>query len=319
MNVLVIGGAGYIGSHVVKDLCDSGFNVTVFDNLSSGYESNVDSRAKLIVGDILDKESLNCAFSSNNFDLVFHFAALKDAGESILKPDKYSEVNIVGSINLITCMDKFGVRNIIFSSTAAVYGKPEYIPIDENHPINPEFYYGFTKFEIENIIKWYSKLKNFNYVILRYFNAAGYGSISGKEKNPTNLFPIVMEVANGTRKNMKIFGSDYKTKDGTCVRDYIHVLDLSDAHIKAAKFLLNNKKSLVLNLSSEKGYSVLEIVKRTEELLGKKINYTVVDRRQGDQELVIASSKLAFETLGWKAKYSDLDNIIKSMWNVYKK
>ena len=231
-SVLVIGGAGYIGSHVVLALCEKGYNVTVFDNLSTGQEINIDSRAVLIKGDIINNNELKSAFNQS-YDAVLHFAALKAAGESMLQPGEYATANITGTINILNQMIERKVQNIIFSSTAAVYGIPEYLPIDEDHTLNPINFYGFTKFEIERILHWYSKLKGICYVTLRYFNAAGYdlnGRIQGLEKNSANLLPIIMETALGKRASLNVFGNNYNTPDGTGIRDYIHVTDLAIAH-----------------------------------------------------------------------------------------
>lgn len=313
--ILVIGGAGYIGSHVVKELCNLDHEVTVLDNLTTGLRSNVDKRAAFIKADILNYECL--LKNMNGFDSVFHFAALKNAGASMTDTENYSRINLIGTINILNAMVNKGIRNITFSSSAAVYGNPEYIPIDENHKLNPENFYGFTKLEIERILGWYSKLTPIRYAALRYFNAAGYGTITGLEKNPSNLIPLIMEVAIGKRKKLHVYGNDYNTKDGTGVRDYIHVLDLAEAHIKAMDYMIKRNKNLVVNLSTQKGYSVLEVIKATESIIKKKIPYTIIQRRPGDPSAVVASSKLAYELLGWKAKHSDLHNIIKTTWKNY--
>jgi UDP-glucose 4-epimerase len=315
--ILVIGGAGYIGSHIVDALCDLGHDVTVFDNLLSGFKENINKKAKLVFGSILDPASLEQVFSKN-FDAVFHFAALKNVGESMMHPDKYSETNIIGTINILNAMIKHDVKTIIFSSSAAVYGTPKYLPIDEAHPVNPESFYGFTKLDIERYLEWYSKIYKIHFAALRYFNAAGYTPGKCKEKNPGNLLPIVMEVASGSRKEVQVYGDDYDTEDGTGVRDYIHVLDLADAHIKAMDYIEHNKKNLIINLSTEKGNSVLEIIKKAEEITGKKIHYKIVERRAGDTSTVVASSGLALKLLGWKPVHSDIDTIIRSMWEIYK-
>lgn len=318
--VLVTGGAGYIGSHVVQLLCDEGHSVTVFDNFSLGRRENIDPRVnEIIEGDLLNKDDLKKAFEQK-FDAVIHFAAWKAAGESMIKPQKYSENNIIGTINLLNQMVESNVNNIVFSSSAAVYGVPQYLPIDENHPVNPTNYYGYTKLCIEQNLEWYSKLLKINYSALRYFNATGYDineKIKGKEKNPANLSPIVMEVAAGEREEMDVYGNDYDTKDGTCIRDYIHVNDLADAHLKAMNYIMSNDSNLVLNLGSENGHSVLDVISAAEEVVGKKINFNIADRRYGDPDKLVASSNLAKKVLGWEAKYSDLKNIFSSMMNVY--
>ena len=319
-NILVTGGAGYIGSHVVQLLCDEGHSVTVFDNFSLGRRENIDPKVdEIIKGDLLNKDDLKKAFIKK-FDAVIHFAAWKAAGESMIKPQKYSENNITGTINLMNQMVESNVKNIVFSSSAAVYGVPQYLPIDENHPLDPTNYYGYTKLCIEQNLEWYSKLLKINYSALRYFNATGYDincKITGKEINPANLSPIVMEVASGEREGMDVYGDNYDTEDGTCVRDYIHVTDLADAHLKAMNYIINNNSNLVLNLGSENGHSVLEVINAAEKVCGKKISYNIADRRYGDPDKLVASSKLAREILGWEAKYSNLQNIFSSMMNVY--
>jgi UDP-glucose 4-epimerase len=320
MKILVIGGAGYIGSHIVDALCDSGHDVTVFDNLSSGFKENLNTRVKFVLGDILNLDELDGAFfKTKKFDVVFHFAALKNVGESMIYPEKYLLTNIIGTINILNAMVKHDVKTIVFSSSAAVYSAPKYLPMDESHPLNPESFYGFTKLEIEKFLEWYSKLHSIRFAALRYFNAAGYTPGKCKEKNPGNLLPIVMEVASGMRKEVQIYGNNYDTVDGTGVRDYIHVLDLARAHLLAMDYIVAYKKNLIVNLSTQKGHSVLEIIHKAEEITGKKINYTIVGRRAGDTATVVASSGLAFELLGWKPVHSDVDTIIRSMWDVYRK
>ena len=319
MRILVTGGAGYIGSHVVKKLCELDNEVTIFDNLSTGLKENINPKAEFIKGDITNPEDLKQAFSKN-YNSVFHFAALKASNESMTNPEKYAKTNISGTINLLSKCSTNNVKNFVFSSSAAVYGTPNYLPIDEKHKLNPENFYGYTKLEIEQTLNWFSKLRNINYASLRYFNAAGYdldGDIKGKESNPQNLLPIVMEVADGTRKKMCVYGDNYETKDGSCIRDYIHVSDLADAHILAMDYI-NKGKNLTVNLGSDKGYSVFEVLKEAEKVTEQKINFDVVGRRSGDPAIVYASSKLAEELIGWKAKYSDLRTILMTMWKVYK-
>jgi len=318
-NILVVGGAGYIGCHVVQALCDLGHLVTVLDNFSTGLKQNVDSMVDIIEGDILNLSDLQQAFTEP-VDVVFHFAALKAAGESMEKPEKYSTNNISGTINLLNCMQEHNIKNFVFSSSAAVYGEPQYLPIDENHPLNPINYYGYTKLAIEQILHWYSSLKGIHYASLRYFNATGYdinGRIKGREQNPANLTPIVMEVAAGMREKMQVFGNDYSTPDGFCIRDFIHVNDLADAHLLAMDYICDKKQNLVLNLGTGQGYSVMELINSAELIGGKKINYEITTRRSGDPPELVANSKLAEKKINWKAKYSDLDTIIKTMCQVY--
>lgn len=318
--ILVIGGAGYIGSHVVKALLHENFAVTVYDNLSTGQVCNLFEKAEFVKGDILDSQHLEKTMA-RGFDAVIHLAAKKAVGESMENPQLYSQNNISGSINIFNAMLNTGIKNIVFSSTSAVYGMPKYLPLDENHPLNPMSFYGYTKMAIEQVMNWYSKIKDFNYIALRYFNAVGYaadGSIRGKEKNPQNLLPLIMETITGQREILHVFGNDYDTPDGTCVRDYIHVEDLADAHVLAIKKLLSNGDSQIINLGTEKGTSVLEIIKSVERVSGKKVNYDFAPRRAGDPANVIATSAKAAEVLGWHAKYTDIDEIVKTVWNIEK-
>lgn len=320
-NILVTGGAGYIGSHVVKLLCDHDYPVRIIDNFSTGREENVDPRATLLRGDVLNSADLGQAFSKP-IDVVFHFAALKAAGESMTDPHKFAVSNIWGSICLLGAMLEHGVSNIVFSSSAAVYGNPKYLPIDEKHPVKPTNYYGYTKLAIEENLKWYSQLKGIRYAALRYYNATGYdleGKILGQEYSPTNLSPIVMEVAAGMRARMEVYGTDYDTRDGTCIRDYIHVDDLAVAHLKAMDYLLEKNKNLLVNLGTGQGDTVLEVIKAAEKATGNPIPYDTVAKREGDPGELYANPALAKELLGWEAKHSDLDTIFKSMCPVYLK
>ncbi len=321
MKIFVTGGAGYIGSHVVYELCDAGHEVTIYDDMSLGREENIDKRADFVLDSTLDKQQLSKALNNKNFDAVIHLAAWKAAGESMVKPEKYAENNILGSMNLLNAVTDAGIKNFVFSSTAAVYGFPSYLPMDEKHPINPSNYYGYTKVFVEDNLKWYSQLKGLNYVALRYFNAAGYdvkGRITGKENNPNNLLPIIMETASGMRDKVQVYGNDYDTIDGTGVRDYIHVNDLAVAHVLALKYLMENEKNLIVNLSTERGYSVLEAINKAIEITGKDIPYEIIGRREGDPDTVVASFTKANKILNWEAKYSDLETILESMWNIYK-
>jgi UDP-glucose 4-epimerase len=321
MKVLVIGGAGYIGSHVVKAMMKAGHVITVFDNLSSGSEENLFKKAGFIKGDILNPPELSKAFNSDSFDAVVHLAAFKAAGESMLKPEKYSVNNITGTINILNAMCDFDVKRLVFSSSAAVFGEPVRLPIDEDHPTNPENYYGFTKLEIERFLAWYDKLKGLKFVALRYFNAAGYdidGELKGLERSPANLLPVIMEAAAGMRNTLQIYGDDYDTKDGTGVRDYVHVTDLAKGHVQALDYLVKTNESLTVNLGSENGLSVLELLEEARRISGREIPAEIVGRRPGDPAKLVASSALAAEKLGWKAEYSDCETLIKTSWNVYK-
>ncbi len=321
MKVLVIGGAGYIGSHVVKELMKNGHKVTVFDNLSSGLLQNLFKENDFIAGDILHKESLDAAFS-RGFDAFIHLAAFKAAGESMIVPEKYSVNNITGTLNILNSAVAHNCKYMVFSSSAAVFGEPQYLPIDENHPKNPENYYGYTKLSIEQFMGWYDKLKGLKFAALRYFNAAGYdpeGVIYGLEQNPANLLPVIMEVACGMREKMMIFGNDYDTRDGTCIRDYVHVTDLAIAHVKALDYIVKNNESLTVNLGSENGTSVTEMVESARRITGQKIPADYVERRPGDPACLVASAKFAAEKLNWKAQYSDIDTLIETTYKAYKK
>ena len=318
MKILVTGGAGYIGSHVVIALCEGGYEVVVLDDLSTGNREAVDNRAEFIQGSTLNND--NVATALNGVDAVIHLAAFKAAGESMIDPGKYSQNNISGTISLLNAMIIHGVDKFIFSSTAAVYGYPKYLPLDENHPLEPINYYGFTKLEIERILKWYGELKGLKFAALRYFNAAGYdpeGRIRFLENNPANLIPIVMEVASGRREKMEVFGNDYDTSDGTGVRDYIHVTDLASAHVKAIEYLKIND-SITVNLATGESHSVLDIIQETKEVSGKDIPFNIVDRRPGDPAELYAGTTLAFDQLDWKANHSGLKSLIETTWQVYK-
>ena len=323
MNILIIGGAGYIGSHVTREFLDCGHSVRVFDNLSSGLRENLFPEAGFVHGSILDYPALLAACrETGKTDAVVHLAAFKAVGESMVKPEKYSLNNISGTINILNAMAETGIKHLVFSSSAAVFGQPQYLPIDEKHPVNPESFYGFTKLEIERMMAWYDKLKGIRFASLRYFNAAGYdvkGRISGLEQNPANLIPVIMEAAAGMRKELHVFGNDYETRDGTCVRDYIHVNDLAAAHVAAMDYISKNDRSLTINLGSETGTTVLEILEAARRITGRPIPSIISGRRPGDPASLTASSKLALELLGWKTKYSDIDSLIRSTWEVYKK
>jgi len=325
---MIIGGAGYIGSHVAREFLDNGHRVTVYDNLSTGLRENLFPDAEFIHGDIHDYPGLVRAMKGGkargieaSFDAIVHLAACKAAGESMLEPEKYSRNNINGTVHILNAVCETGIKNFVFSSSAAVYGEPEYLPIDEKHPTGPENYYGFTKLEIERFLGWYEKLKNIRYASLRYFNAAGYdvnGRIKGLEQNPANLLPVVMEAACGMRKEIQIFGNDYDTPDGTCIRDYIHVGDLAAGHVAALDYICKNGKSLIVNLGSENGSSVTEVVDTARRVTGKPIPSKIVGRRPGDAAKLTATSALARELLGWKARYSDMETLIQTSWEAYR-
>ncbi len=321
MKILVIGGAGYIGSHVARAFLDHGYEVTVFDNLQTGFRENLFEEAQFIHGDIMHPEQLR-AVMAGGFDGCIHLAGLKAAGQSMLHPDAYAESNISGAINILNQASAAGISPIIFSSSAAVYGTPQYLPIDEEHPKDPENFYGFTKLEVERLLDWYDRLKGMRYAAIRYFNAAGYdvqGRVKGLELNPENLLPIVMEVAVGIREKLFVFGDDYPTRDGSGIRDYVHVSDLAEAHVTAFEYVMKHDKSLTVNLGSEKGVSVLEMVERVRAITGKAIVAEIRGRRAGDPAELVASSGKALELLGWAPKYSDVDTLVSSTWKMYEK
>ena len=259
---------------------------------------------------------------AEGFDAFIHLAAFKAAGESMIKPEKYSVNNITGTLNILNAAAAHNCRFMVFSSSAATFGEPQYLPIDEDHPKDPTNYYGFTKLKIEEFMAWYEKLKGLKFAALRYFNAAGYdteGVLYGLEKNPANLLPVMMEVACGKREKISIFGNDYDTRDGTCIRDYIHVSDLASAHVLALEYIAKNEKSLTLNLGTGNGITVTEMLEATRKITGKEIKAEYVGRRAGDPAQLTASSKLARDTLGWEPKYSDVNTLIESTWNAYQK
>ncbi len=320
MRILVVGGAGYIGSHVVKELLKTGYEVRVFDNLSTGQEVNLFENAEFIQGDILDTPTLEKAMKG--MDGVVHLAAKKAVGESMEKPDLYALNNLNGTINVLNAMVKENVKYFVFSSTAAVYGMPDVEVLNEQTPLNPINFYGFSKKMIEDVLSWYDRLKGIKFVALRYFNAVGYdedGDVKGLEKNPQNLLPIVMETIFGVREKMTIFGSDYPTKDGTCVRDYIHVSDLASAHELAFQYLLKGNESQIMNLGTGFGHSVKEMIETAEAVTGQKVNYEMGERRAGDPASLMAFSKKAHELLGWEPKHSSLENIIETTYKLYQK
>ncbi|TGL08980.1 UDP-glucose 4-epimerase GalE [Leptospira levettii] len=320
MRVLVTGGAGYIGSHIVLELMELGHEIIIVDDMQKGNEANLFPGNEFIKGEIQDPNILKRAFSKK-VDAVFHFAAWKAAGESMTDPLKYTMNNLNGTFTLLNAMIEYGCQYFVFSSSAAVYGAPKYLPIDENHPLQPENYYGYTKLCIEENLEWFDKLKNLKSARLRYFNAAGYdpkGRIKGIEKTPANLLPIIMEAASGIRNGFEIYGNDYDTEDGTCVRDYIHVSDLAKAHVLALNYIMDKNESLTVNLGSEAGYSVKEMADLSEKVVGKEIPHKTGPRRLGDPAKLLASSKKAREILNWTPIYSDAETLLSSMWNLYK-
>lgn len=316
-NILVIGGAGYIGSHTVKLLKETGFNPIIYDNLSKGHKEVADILdVKLIIGDLGDKQKLKETFELEKIDAVMHFAAFIEVGESVLNPAKYYDNNVSKVVNLLTQMVESNIKYFVFSSTAATFGNPLKEKIDEAHPQNPINPYGNSKRMVEIMLKDYERAYNLRSVILRYFNAAGAdeNGLIGESHNPeSHLIPLVLFAANGKREDIKVFGTDYDTKDGTCIRDYIHVYDLAKAHIMAMEKMMENDESLDFNLGNGTGYSVKEIIDEVKTITKKDFKVVEVDRREGDPAVLIADPTKLITTLNWEAEY-DLEKIISSAW-----
>lgn len=308
-NILVVGGAGYIGSACVRRLCDKGCQVWVVDNLSKGRREAVDKRSKFKKLDILNRKDLEAFIKGKGFDALIHFAAHKDAGASMKEGSLYSE-NIRGMINLLDAMVEAGTSKIIFSSSAAVYGDPVYTPVDEKHPLNPINYYGYTKVNCEDLMKWYETIYGIEFVSLRYFNVAGDDGLGYTDPDAKNLFPIIQDVLSGKREKLQIYGDDYETRDGTCVRDYIHLSDLAEAHLKALEF----RGSEIFNLGTESGQTVLEVIQEFENQSGREIPREITKRRKGDPPSLIADSKKARKKLNWKTQ-KGLKEMVESTLN----
>ena len=318
-DILVVGGAGYIGSHVVKALRDAGRQPVVFDNLSTGLRENLFPEIPFIHGDLLIPEQVRAAM--RGIRSVIHLAALKAAGDSMLEPERYALHNLNGTVNLLYAAGAAGVRRFVFSSSAAVYGEPQYLPLDENHPTEPANFYGQTKLQIEMLLSWFSRLRNMRYAGLRYFNAAGYdpdGEVRGLEKEPNNLLPLVLETLLGWRENLEVYGTDYDTEDGSCIRDYIHVSDLADAHLRALNFLEEHDEDLAVNLGTSKGISVLEILDAARKVSGMDLPVIHSDRRPGDPAVVLASAEKAERLLEWSPAFSNVETILKTMLTAYR-
>ena len=313
--ILVMGGAGYIGSHTVKHLLDNGYEVVVADNLIYGHEEAVDGRAKFELADLADVETLKKIFAQYKIDAVIHFAAFTYVGESVVNPQKYYQNNVVGTINLLNAMLEAKVKKIVFSSTCATYGEPKYTPIDEKHPQNPINPYGRTKLMIEQIFADYEKAYGLKHIALRYFNAAGCagdGSIGESHEPETHLIPLVLKAISGERANIKVFGTDYDTPDGSCIRDYIHVEDLALAHRLAVEKA--DEYCGCINLGTGIGTSVLEIIKAAEKVTGKTCPVEYDLRREGDPARLFADNQKAKDILGWTPRYTNIEQIIKTAW-----
>lgn len=315
MKILVTGGAGYIGSHTVKELLAAGHEVIVFDNLVYGHKEAVS--CPLVVGDLLHKREINAVFNQNRFDGVIHFAAYALVGESMANPAKYFENNILGGINLLDEMRDHQISKIVFSSTCAIYGFPEKLPVVEEESKKPVSVYGESKLLFERVLSWYDRLFNIKNICLRYFNAAGAsldGSLGEDHTPETHLMPLVMQTALGQREKVVIFGDDYQTPDGTNIRDYIHVLDLAGAHLKALEYLAKEKASDYFNVGTGNGYSVKQIIEMVKKVSGTNFPVEIGLRRPGDPDAVYADNAKIKKVLGWEPRYSDLETISKTAW-----
>ncbi len=318
--ILVTGGAGYIGTHAVQVLQARGYDIIVLDNLVYGHKELVEQvlQAKLIVGNVGDRILLDNIFNNHRITAVMHFAAYAYVGESVADPAKYYHNNVVGTLTLLEAMLAASVKNIVFSSTCATYGVPQSLPITEEqpqHPINP---YGHSKLMVENILKDFNLAYGLGSIIFRYFNAAGADPLGklGEDHNPeTHLIPLVLQTALGKREFINIFGTDYPTADGTCIRDYIHVVDLAQAHVLGLEYLLSGSKTEIFNLGNGKGFSVQEVIETAGQVTGKLIKAIICDRRAGDPPILVGSSEKARKLLGWQPQYPDLNAIISHAWN----
>lgn len=322
MSVLVCGGAGYIGSHCVYKLIEMGKKVVVVDNLQTGNREAVHENSVFYEGDIRDINFLNRVFEEQEIDSVIHFAANSLVGVSMTEPLNYFDNNVYGTEVLLKAMVQNNVKNIVFSSTAAVYGEPKSVPIKEDDETNPTNPYGETKLAMEKMMKWVDLAHGIKYVSLRYFNVAGAhesGYIGEAHSPETHLIPLVLQVPMGKREKVFIFGDDYDTKDGTCIRDYIHVMDLIDAHLLALEYLNNGNESDIFNLGNGMGFSVKEIIDAAEEVTGQHIKKEIAPRRLGDPAILVASSEKAKDILKWEPKFTNINDIISSAWNFHKK
>ena len=321
MRLLVVGGAGYIGSHMVKMLARSGHDVVVFDNLSTGYRE-LAAYGHFIEGDIVDINLLKKLFKKNKFDAVMHFAANSLVGESMSNPSKYYRNNVTNTLNLLDVMIWHDVKNFIFSSTAAIFGEPEYIPIDEKHAQNPINPYGASKLMVERILQDYAQAYNLNSVCLRYFNACGAdpeNEIGECHEPETHLIPLILQAASGRRESVTVFGQNYPTEDGTCIRDYIHINDLCSAHALALEYIINEKEkgALAFNLGNGKGFSVQQVIRAVKKIITQDNHSLVIKygkRRLGDPAVLVADSSLAKKQLKWQPNYPDLESIILHAW-----
>ncbi|MDN5709122.1 MAG: UDP-glucose 4-epimerase GalE [Planococcus sp. (in: firmicutes)] len=318
MSVLVLGGAGYIGSHAVYQLIDQGMQVVVVDNLENGHRQAVHPEAIFYEGDIRDAAFLDNVFENESIDEVLHFAANSLVGESMENPLKYFDNNVYGTQVLLQAMTKHGIKNIVFSSTAATYGEPEAVPITETMPTQPTNTYGETKLTMEKIMKWTSVAHDLKFVSLRYFNVAGAratGEIGEDHRPESHLVPIILQAALGQREEITVFGDDYDTPDGTCIRDYVHIEDLVNAHLLALEYLRNGGENDVFNLGSSQGFSVNEMISAARSVTGKDIPVKIGPRRAGDPSVLVASTEKATRILGWNPSHTSVTKIIEDAWN----
>ncbi|MFD0930238.1 UDP-glucose 4-epimerase GalE [Methylophilus glucosoxydans] len=316
MRVLVVGGAGYIGSHMVKMLLDSGHDVITLDNLSSGHRDAV-LGGVFVEGDLADINCLDKVFTEHHPEAVMHFASFIQVGESVRKPDIYYRNNVTNTLNLLDTMLKFDVKKFIFSSTAAVFGEPDYVPIDEAHPNRPLNPYGRSKLMIEHVLADYAKAFDFRSVCLRYFNAAGAdpeGQLGERHDPETHLIPLILQAASGRRENIQVFGRDYDTPDGTCIRDYIHIVDLCAAHLAALDYLESGGESDRFNLGNGSGFSVQEVLDAVQKVSGRSVKVIDGPRREGDPARLVADAKRARSILNWKPIFTDLETIVQHAW-----
>lgn len=318
MKILVTGGAGYIGSHTVKALLAQGHEVIVLDNLSRGHRGAVPATVRLVTEDIHHRDIVRQLLEDEHIEGVMHFAAHSQVGESMENPTIYYDNNVVGSYNLLEAVRQAGVKYFVFSSTAAVYGEPEKTPITEDMPYQPTNVYGQTKLMIETMLAQFSRAYGLKYVALRYFNAAGAspdGTIGEDHTPETHLIPLILEAALGKRKSIKIFGTDYPTPDGTCIRDYIHVADLADAHCRVLKYLADGGESQYFNLGSQNGFSVREMIEAAKKVTGRDFTVEEAPRRPGDPAILIAGSEKIRAVTGWQPQHSQVEQIIRDAWN----
>lgn len=317
MNILVVGGAGYIGSHMTKLLVQAGHSVVVLDNLSTGFES-LCKYGEFVKGEMQDEKLVCEILTSRKIDAVMHFAASSQVGESIVNPYKYFNNNVANTLSLLSSMVKCNVKNFIFSSTAAIFGEPQYTPIDEKHPRQPINPYGLSKLQVEQILGTFDASYGMKYTCLRYFNAAGADEAGelGELHNPeTHLIPLILQAASGRRKNITVFGTDYSTEDGTCIRDYIHIYDLCSAHLLALNHMIETQQSACYNLGNGQGFTVKQVIDAVKEITQKDFEVVYGERRPGDPAVLVADAKSAVEQLKWQPKYPDIKTIIEHAWS----